>query len=104
MLKNYLIEIGNDVWIGDRVTILDGIRIGDGAIIGSGAVVTKDIEPYTINVGVPAKSIRKRFIEDEIKFLLEFKWWNKDWEWIKINSDKFESIENFIDEFHNEKN
>lgn len=91
----YTVTIGNDVWIGDNVIILDGVRIGDGAIIGTGALVTKDIEPYTINVGIPAKSIRKRFSEEEILFLLDFQWWNKDWEWIKMNSDIFDNIDNF---------
>lgn len=93
---NYLVSIGNDVWIGDRVTILDGVSIGDGAIIGSNALVTKDVEPYTINVGVPSKPIKKRFSDDEILFLLKFKWWEKEIDWIQANSKYFRDISKFM--------
>lgn len=89
-------EIGNDVWIGNNANIKYGIKIGDGAIIGSGAVVTKDVEPYSIVGGVPAKVIKYRFTKDQIGFLLNFKWWDKDLEWIKNNKKEFENIENFI--------
>lgn len=70
------IIIGNDVWIGYEAVILAGVTVGDGAIIGTRAVVTKDVPPYTIVGGVPAKEIRKRFTEDTISHLLEIKWWN----------------------------
>lgn len=70
------IVIGNDVWIGYKATVLAGVTIGDGAIIGAHAVVTKDIPPYTIAAGVPARPIRKRFDEQTITKLLELKWWN----------------------------
>lgn len=70
------IVIGNDVWIGYEAVILSGVTIGDGAIIGARAVVTKDVPPYTIVGGVPAKPIRKRFSEEMIASLLEIKWWN----------------------------
>ena len=69
--------IGNDVWIGYETVILSGVTIGDGAIIGSRAVVTKDVPPYTIVGGVPAKTIRKRFSDDDIEALQKMKWW--DW-------------------------
>ena len=71
------IIIGNDVWIGYEAVILSGVTIGDGAIIGTRAVVTKDVPPYTIVGGVPAKPIRKRFSVDTISALLKIKWW--DW-------------------------
>lgn len=71
------IVIGNDVWIGYEAVILAGVTIGDGAVIGSRALVTKDVAPYTIVGGIPAKPIRKRFSEGTIKTLLELKWW--DW-------------------------
>ncbi len=76
------IVIGNDVWIGFEAVILAGVHIGDGAIIGTRAVVTKDIPPYTIVGGVPAKTIRKRFDDQTTDTLLELKWW--DWEEQKI--------------------
>lgn len=68
--------IGNDVWIGSEAMIMAGIKIGDGAVIGSRALVTKDVAPYTVVGGNPAKEIKKRFQEDEIKILLEMQWWN----------------------------
>lgn len=71
------IVIGNDVWIGYETVIMSGVTIGDGAIIGSRAVVTKDVSPYTIVGGVPAKTIRKRFPDDDIAALQKMKWW--DW-------------------------
>jgi virginiamycin A acetyltransferase len=70
--------IGNDVWIGQNATILPGVHIGDGAIIGANSVVGKDVEPYTIVVGNPAKILRKRFDDELIDLLLEFKWWDKE--------------------------
>lgn len=76
------IVIGNDVWIGYEAVILSGVTIGDGAIIGTRAVVTKDIPPYTIVGGVPAKIIRKRYSDEIISELLRIKWWN--WEKQKI--------------------
>ncbi|CDD35644.1 bacterial transferase hexapeptide repeat protein [Roseburia sp. CAG:309] len=79
------IVIGNDVWIGYEAVILSGVTIGDGAVIGSRAVVTKDVEPYTIVGGVPAKPIRKRFDEQMIKKLEKIRWWNWDEEQIRQN-------------------
>lgn len=70
------IIIGNDVWIGYEAVIMAGVTIGDGAVIGTRAVVTKDVPPYTIVGGVPAKPIRKRFTQDTIDTLLKIKWWN----------------------------
>lgn len=70
------IVIGNDVWIGYEAVVLAGVTIGDGAVIGARAAVSKDIPPYTIAAGVPAKPIRKRFSQDTIRSLLEIKWWN----------------------------
>lgn len=76
------IIIGNDVWIGYEAVMLAGVTIGDGAIIGTRAVVTKDVPPYTIVGGVPAKPIRKRFSEETVSALLEIQWW--DWPKEKI--------------------
>lgn len=69
-------HIGNDVWIGANVTVLSGINIGDGAVIAAGSIVTKDVNPYTIVAGNPAKEIKKRFSDDIIENLLKLQWWN----------------------------
>jgi virginiamycin A acetyltransferase len=79
------IVIGNDVWIGYEAVIMAGVNIGDGAIIGTRAVVTKDVPPYTIVGGVPAKKIRQRFDESVIEILQTVKWWNWDIEKISEN-------------------
>lgn len=76
------IIIGNDVWIGYEAVIMSGVTIGDGAIIGTRAVVTKDVPPYTIVGGVPAKPIRKRFDDATVERLIKLRWW--DWEHEKI--------------------
>ena len=77
------IVIGNDVWIGYQAVILAGVTVGDGAIIGSRAVVTRDVPPYTIVGGVPAKPIRKRFDEETIARLQALRWWDWDQETIR---------------------
>ena len=91
-VNGYSCIIGNDVWIGENVTIIAGVRIGDGAMIAAGAVVTKDVEPYSIVGGVPAKLIRKRFSENDIDFLLKFRWWDKDEQWLEENAHLFNDI------------
>lgn len=90
--KKISIEIGNDVWIGSRATILEGVNIGDGAIVAAGAVVTKDIPPYAIVGGVPAKIIRYRFDEETIQKLLKMKWWKKGQEWLQNHADDFGDV------------
>ena len=77
--------VGNDVWIGREASIFPGIHIGDGAIIGACSVVTKDVPPYTIVAGNPAKVIRKRLDDDIIDLLLKMKWWDWDIETITKN-------------------
>ena len=85
------IVIGNDVWIGYDAVILSGVTIGDGAVIGTRAVVTKDVPPYTIVGGVPARQIRRRFDEETVKRLLELKWWEWSDERIKENLSAIQS-------------
>lgn len=97
--NNVHVEIGNDVWIGSNVLILGGIRIGDGAVIGAGAVVTKDVEPYSIVGGVPAKIIRKRFSQDQIEKLLRIKWWNEPIDLIKSNYADFFDVNKLIQKY-----
>ncbi len=85
------IVIGNDVWVGYEAVILAGVTIGDGAIIGTRAVVTKDVPPYTIVGGVPAKPIKRRFPEETISALLEIQWWNWSEERIARNISAIQS-------------
>ena len=94
---NPSVTIGNDVWIGANAIILPGINIGDGAVVAAGAVVTKDVEPYQIVGGVPAKHIRFRFDEGVIKELLRIKWWDWSEEKIKDNLELFYQPEIFIE-------
>jgi acetyltransferase-like isoleucine patch superfamily enzyme len=101
--KNYFKEfnetiIGHDVWIGSNVVVKGGVNIGHGAIIASGAVVTKDVLPYMIVGGVPAKVIKTRFQNEIIKDLLNLEWWNKDLEWLRENSNKFHNVKNFFND------
>ena len=90
--------IGNDVWIADGALILSGVTIGDGAVIGARAVVTKNVAPYEIVGGNPAKHIRYRFSPTQIESLLAIKWWNWDIEKIKENFDLIlcPNIDDFI--------
>lgn len=93
------IVIGNDVWIGYDAVIMAGVTIGDGAIIGTRAVVTKDVEPYSIVGGIPAKEIRKRFSPDILARLQKLQWWNWDIEKIRnsisaIKAGDIDSLEN----------
>ncbi len=83
------VTIGNDVWIGSNVCILRNVSIGDGAVIGAGAVVTRDVKPYEIVAGVPAKRISQRFDEDMISQLMNLKWWDLPYETIKEHIDVF---------------
>ncbi len=89
-------KIGSDVWIGNGVRIMGGVKIGDGAVLGAGALVTKDIPPFSVNVGVPAKTIKYRFTEEQIKKLLKSRWWEKDEGWIRAHIDRFSDVEEFL--------
>lgn len=94
--KNPPVFIGNDVWIGANVIILPGVKIGDGAIIAAGAVVTRDVEPYEIVGGVPAKNIRFRFSDKQIKKLESVKWWEWDEEQFENNKELLYSPDDFF--------
>ena len=86
-VRNEYCNIGNDVWIAAGAHILHNVTIGDGAVIGAGAVVTKDVEPYTIVTGIPARPMKKRFEQKYIDNLLDIKWWNWPTEIIRQNID-----------------
>tara|TARA_A100001035_G_scaffold119871_1_gene94204 strand:- start:6206 stop:6826 length:621 start_codon:yes stop_codon:yes gene_type:complete len=107
------VKIGNDVWIGANVVIIDGVTIGDGAIIGANSVISKDIDPYSIVGGVPAKHIKYRFSSEIIKKLLKIKWWNLPHKFLRkksileifakeINLEIIKSLEKKINEFKNQ--
>ncbi len=93
---NDFCKIGHDVWIGRGVTIVSGVTVGNGAIIGAGAVVLKDVAPYEIVGGIPAKHIRYRFSEQQIEVLDKIQWWNKNPEWLREHYNDFENIDTFI--------
>ena len=100
--KKFVVSIGNDVWIGNNVIIMDGVEIGSGAVIGSGSIVTRDIEPYGIAYGQPAKLKKLRFSKAVVEKLIEIKWWDFKHEKIKNSIDKFYSVEDFI-KFYEDK-
>ena len=89
--------IGNDVWIGNRVLIKAGVTVGDGAVIGMGSIVTKDIGPYEIWAGNPARMIRKRFPDEIIKDIQKTEWWNWPDEEIEKSAWSFNDIESFME-------
>ena len=93
------VTIGHDVWIGHNVTIMGGVNIGNGAVIGSGAIVTKDIPPYAIAVGNPAKVIRYRFDQDTIDRLEDVAWWDWEYEKVKNALDDFNNIDQFLEKY-----
>lgn len=90
---DYSVVIGSDCWIGFDVKIVEGVRIGDGAVVLAGAVVTKDVPPYAIVGGVPAKVKSYRYDEETIKFLLKIQWWNKSEDWFRNNWELLTDME-----------
>lgn len=88
--------IGNDVWIGDRVIIKQGVTIGNGAVLGAGAVVTKDVEPYAVVAGVPAKVIKYRFDEETIDALQKSEWWKMSPSELERISDRVINVKEFL--------
>lgn len=87
------VVIGNDVWIGADAKIMEGVTIGDGAVVAAGALVKKNVKPYEIVAGVPAKTIKYRFDEETRGWLLQLKWWDKSEKWIKDNAKYFSNVE-----------
>jgi len=94
--ENYPVVIGNDVFIGDSVLIVGNVRIGDGAVIAAGSVVVKDVEPFCVVGGNPAKIIKKRFSEEQITRIQNIQWWNKDEEWLKYHCSYMNDVNSFL--------
>ncbi|WP_341868523.1 DapH/DapD/GlmU-related protein [Marinilactibacillus kalidii] len=99
--KQKITTIGHDVWIGHGVTIQSGVTVGDGAVIGAGAVITKDVAPYTIVGGIPAKPLKERFPKEIQAKLLDIQWWN--WSRAELE-ERYEDlklpIEDFVEKYH----
>jgi len=100
--RNHNVEIGNDVWLGHGVIVMPGIKIGTGAVVGSGAVVTKDIPPYAVSVGVPAKVVKKRFADDIIEKIIATKWWDWDRKTLEDRFRDFLEINIFLEKYAEE--
>ncbi len=98
------IEIGNDVWVGASAVIFDGVKIGDGAVIGAGAVVTEDVPDYAVVVGVPARVVKYRFNEEEIRFLKDLAWWDYSQEWINQHAKFFDDVNHLKEAIKEETN
>jgi len=94
--RKITVVVGNDVWIGADAKIMEGVTVGDGAVIAAGALVLKDVEPYAIVAGLPAKVIGYRFEKKEREWLLAYKWWNRPESWLRENAAYFSDIKKFM--------
>lgn len=102
--KKYSVIIGNDCWIGEGAFIVGGITIGDGAVVLANGVVTKDVPPYSIVGGVPAKVLKYRYDEKTIHFLTNFKWWNKEINWLSENVELMCDIDKLMEVYQEDSN
>lgn len=107
--KNYFreyetVEIGNDVWIGENAIVMGGLEIGDGAIVAAGAIVTKNVKAYEVVGGIPAKTIKFRFSEEEIQKIRSTRWWDKEESWYEENHPLFRNTDKFFDYFEGKGN
>lgn len=102
--KNMLVKIGNDVWLGEGVKIIQGVSIGDGVIVAAYSVVTKNLDPYGVYAGCPARLVKRRYKDEMIEQLLKFEWWNQKTDWIKYHADSFRDKEKFMKLIEGEEN
>lgn len=101
-LREIAFRIGNDCWVGNDVCFIGGVQVDDGAVVLARAIVTKDVPPYAIVGGIPAKVIGYRYDEDTIKMLLEVQWWNKPVEWLQEHADLLCDMDKFKKYFKQE--
>lgn len=98
--RSHSVHVGHDVWIGHNATVMAGVSVGNGAVIGAGSVVTKDVAPYSIVAGVPAKPIRQRFSQVVAEKLELLAWWDWSHETIKIRLSDFRGdVEGFLEKY-----
>lgn len=95
-------RVGNDVWIGAGALVVGGVTIGDGAVVAAGAVVTRDVPPYAVVGGIPAKVLRHRFEEDTVQYLLELRWWDRSEAWWRSHAHLMRDIGSLRDELESE--
>ena len=101
--REIAIQVGNDCWIGNDVCFIGGVKVGDGAVVLSRAIVTKDVPPYAIVGGIPAKVIGYRYDEETIKLLQKVQWWNMPVEWLKEHADLLCDMDKFKEYFRSEE-
>jgi len=97
--RSHKCVIGHDTWLGHNVIVMPGVTVGTGSVVGSGAVVTKDVAPYTMVVGVPAKPVRPRFPEPIAEKLLQIEWWDWDRPTLEARFDDLMNVEQFVEKF-----